>query len=426
MHRRQPGNPAIAALALLNVVLWLVFVTLPDDVASLYAFQYAAEVCSSTAVILIAMALVLSARLRFLERHFGGLDKMYQTHKHLAVLAFVLLAVHFVTIPDSGLLIVGKPLGMLALVGLVGLALLTVAPRLPLISRLLHLPYHRWRITHKLLGLFFVAGVAHYLHVGALSTGTVPGRYMLLLAVVGIAAYAYKQLLARFLEPYRPHVVEQVKRLNGTTVEVCLRPSDRKVDFKAGQFVFVRFTGDRHLHEAHPFTVSSSPREELVRLTIKASGDWTRYLVRNLKPDTAAAVYGGFGMFDYKAGGRDQLWIAGGIGVTPFLSWIRELDGRPGVNVDFFWAVRGAEDAVFLDEFRAVAEKHDNLHVFVRYGAQDGNLSVDQIDETVGGNLAQKHIYMCGPIRMMEAFAARFRRLGVPAAQIHYEEFNFR
>ncbi len=426
MGRRQPGNLVIAALALLNVALWLAFVPLPDDVASLYAFQYAAEICSSTAVILIALALVLSARPRFLERYFGGLDKMYQTHKQLAVLAFLLLAVHFVTIPDSGLLNVGKPLGMLALVGLVVLALLTVAPRLPLISRLLHLPYHRWRITHKLLGLFFVVGIAHYLHVGTLSTGTLPGRYMMLFAFVGIAAYATKQLLAPFLEPYRPHVVEQVNRLNGTTVEVSLKPTGKKVDFQAGQFVFVRVTGDRHLREAHPFTVSSSPGEELVRLTIKASGDWTRYLVRNLKPGTAAAVYGGFGMFDYKAAGGHQLWIAGGIGVTPFLSWIRDLEGRPGVDVDFFWGVHSIEDALFLHEFQAVAAKHDNFRVFVRYTVQDGSLSADQITEMASGNLAQKHVYMCGPIGMMEAFAARFRRLGVPAAQIHYEEFNFR
>ena len=427
MHKRQPGNLVITGLVLLNVVLWLACVPLPNDVASPYALSYGAEVFSSTAVILIALALVLSARPRFLEPYFGGLDKMYQTHKQLAVLAFLLLAAHFVLIPDSGLPIVGKPLGVVALVGLIVLALITVAPRLPLISRILYLPYHRWRISHKFLGLFFVIGVAHYLHVDTLSAQTLPGHYMLVFAFIGMLAYGYKQLLARFLEPYRPYVVETVNRLNGTCVEVSLKPTGRRLDFKAGQFVFVYFAGDPRLREPHPFTVSSSPREDSLRLTIKAAGDWTHHLVRYLKPGSATAVYGGFGMFDYKAGGADQIWIAGGIGVTPFLSWIRDLvGGRPGVYVDFFWGVRSAEDAVFLDEFKAVAERHDNFRVFARYAVRDGSMSVDQIVETTRGNLADKHIYMCGPIGMMESFAARLKRMGVPAGQIRYEEFNFR
>lgn len=425
MQVRHRGKLVIIGLALLNVVLWLVMLPLPA-LDSPYVLYFTAEVFASTAVILIACALVLIARFTFLEPYFGGLDRMYQAHKQLAMTAFLLLVAHFLLIPDSEVTALGKSLGVLAMVGILILVLITIAPRVPVISRLLHLPYHRWRIAHKFLGLFFIVGVVHHVTAGPISAQTVPGLYMMAFALVGVAAYVYKQVLARWLEPYRPHVVEKVQLLNGTCVEVTLRPIAQRVDYQAGQFVFVYFADDPNLREPHPFTVSSAPREETLRLTIKGSGDWTRHLLRHLKAGAAAAVHGGFGMFNYKDGGRHQVWLAGGIGVTPFLSWLRDLDGRPAVDVDFFWGVHSEEDAIFVHEFQAAAQAHDNFRLHLRYAVREGNWSVDEIAERAGGNLTDRHIYMCGPIGMMEALAAQFRRLGVPADQIRYEEFNFR
>jgi len=55
-----------------------------------------------------------------------------------------------------------------------------------------------------------------------------------------------------------------------------------------------------------------------------------------------------------------------------------------------------------------------------------GRLTIDDIARTVPGNIAGKHIYMCGPLAMLEAFKKEFRRIGVPPHAIHYEEFSFR
>lgn len=425
MRKQQIGKLVVVGLALLNVILWLVMLPLPA-LDSLYALYFAAEVFASTAVILIACALVLITRVAFLEPYFGGLDRMYQAHKQLAMTAFLLLVAHFLLIPDSEVTALGKSLGVLAMVGTLILVLVTIAPRVPVVSRLLHLPYHRWRISHKLLGLFFIIGVVHHVTAGPISARTVPGLYMMAFAGVGVLAYGYKQILARWLEPYRPHVVERVHRLNGTCVEVTLRPTAQRIQHRPGQFVFVYFADDPALREPHPFTVSSAPREEHLRLTIKGSGDWTRYLVHHLKPGAMAAVHGGFGTFDYRDGGQHQVWLAGGIGVTPFLSWLRDLDGRPKVDVHFFWGVHSEEDAVFRHEFETVAQTHDNFRVHIRYAVRDGNWSADEIAQRIGGRLTDRHIFMCGPIGMMEAMTAQFRRIGVPASRIRYEEFNFR
>jgi len=425
MPKKQLGNATIVAIVLLNVLLWLLFPP-PDSLTTSYNLQFVGEVFASSAMILISITIFLSTKPRFLEAYFGGLDQMYQTHKQAAMLAFFLLIGHFFIIPDSGELVIGKPLGMLAFFGIVVLVFLTIAPRVPLISRFLRLPYHRWRVSHKLLGLFFMLGLVHYFLVGTISKQTVPGLYMLLFSFAGVFAYFYKQFVANRVRPHYDYVVENVRKLNGTTIEVTLTSQGEKVNFNAGQFLFVHFEGDHNLSEPHPFTVSSAPQEEKLRLSIRASGDWTRSLPKALTPGTPAKIDGCYGMFNYKTGGKEQIWIAGGIGVTPFLSWARDLNGQLDREVDFFYGVRSEADVLFWNEFQSIDNKQDNFRARLQYSSRDGHLSAKQVAQLSSGSIADKDIYMCGPIAMVEGFSNSFKKMGVPASQIHYEEFNFR
>jgi len=195
---------------------------------------------------------------------------------------------------------------------------------------------------------------------------------------------------------------------------------------RAGQFLFVRFPGERRLNESHPFTISSAPREDVLRLTVKASGDFTRALFSDLKPGAEAVVEGAYGLFDYKTGGPKQIWIAGGIGLTPFLSFIRDMDGDLDRDVDFYYTVRTKEEALFLDEIEAAARKNPRLKPHLRFSATDGSLTMDHILADAGGDVKGHHVYMCGPLPMVQAFEKKFLALGMPREAIHFEEFNFR
>lgn len=427
MRTIKSGNAAVIGLALLNVVLWLVlppnpeWLSAPEEIA-----ETIGEIFSSTAMILMAIAIFLSTRPRWLEKQFGGLDKMYQTHRQVAIVALLLLLAHFFVIPASGVGGIGLTFGKLALFGIIFIVLLTLAPRIPLISRWLNLTYDKWRIVHKLIGVFFIFGFLHFLMVEPISLGTIPGIYMVAFSVLGMAAYAYKLLIAGFLRPVKEYVVEQVNHLNGTCVEVVLKPAGAPIPYQAGQFMFVHFEGDRTLREPHPFTISSSPREKQLRLSIRASGDWTSYLYKNLKAGTKAKISGGHGMFNYKTGGPEQIWIAGGIGITPFTSWVRDLEDDCAHRVDFFYGIRHEADALFWDEFETAAAKHDNLNVHLHLSNTDGRLTADHIAAQTAGAITSKYIYLCGPSAMTEGLARAFQKMGVPAAQIHYEEFNFR
>ena len=131
-------------------------------------------------------------------------------------------------------------------------------------------------------------------------------------------------------------------------------------------------------------------------------------------------------MFDYKTGGPKQIWVAGGIGLTPFLSFIRDMDGNLAHDVDFYYTVRHPEEALFLDEIKAAAEKNPRLKTYIRFSATEGSLTVEDIVRNTNGNLSDYHIYLCGPLPMIQAFEKQFLSLGVPKSNIHYEEFNLR
>jgi predicted ferric reductase len=180
------------------------------------------------------------------------------------------------------------------------------------------------------------------------------------------------------------------------------------------------------LNESHPFTISSAPSEETLRLTIKASGNFTRDLFSQLKAGTEALVEGPYGMFDYKTGGPQQIWIAGGIGLTPFLSFVRDIHGNLDYDVDLYYTVRHPEEAIFLDELEAVHKKNPRLKVHIRFSAKDGSLTIDDIVRDAGGDVKDRHVYLCGPLPMTMAFEKKFLDLGLPKAQLHFEEFNFR
>ena len=427
MQKKHLGNIVIAGLVVVNVVLYLLFPP-PDNGEASFPFQLGAEILSSSAMVLISIAIVLANRPRFLESFFGGLDKMYKSHKTAALTAIILLFCHFFIIPlKSDPYSPGRLLGKTALIGFSILILLTLAPRIPIINGYIRLAYHHWKWTHKFVGLFLIVGFIHMLNVENVSeSAAIPNMYWNVIVYIGMAAYLYKELIAPFVRRPLAYVVAAAKKLNATTLEITLKPKGQRPRQTAGQFLFVSFPGDKTLAEVHPFTISSSPKEAALRVSVKASGDWTTHLYGNLRDGADARVEACFGMFNYKTGGQKQIWIAGGIGVTPFLSWVRDLGGEPTHEIDFFYTVRADADALFADEFTAAAQKYKNFRATINVSSKNGSLTADKIVATLTGNVAERHVYLCGPLPMTEAFRKQFMAKGVPRGNIHFEEFNFR
>jgi predicted ferric reductase len=424
--KKNLGNIIIVVLTALTVVVWLAFPPAREGVEN-YERYVAGMTLGSVTIALMSFSLFISTRPRWAEPYFGGLDKMYQTHRRTSTSAFLLMFVHLLTVPIHIFdLALGNYLAIIAFLGFVAIVLPTLAPRIPFLNKLTGNTYEGWKRLHGVIGIFFILGYLHSITVNAPTT-KIAINWNQIFVFLGIGSYLYTEVIGRFLKKYVRYTVEAVKHPNGSTTEVTLRPKKDSIRHAhAGQFLFVRFLGDKGLNESHPFTISSSPAEGVLRVTIKACGDFTRHLFENLKEGMEAIVEGAYGMFNYKTGGHKQIWVAGGIGITPFLSFIRDLETDLSHDVHFYYTVRHAEEAVFVDEIENIVKKHPLLKCHIRFSAVHGSLSVDQIVQDAGGDISSHHVYMCGPLPMVQAFEQKFLEKGVSQGNIHYEEFNFR
>ena len=425
--KKNLGNITIIALAILNVIVWFVFPPINDGRAN-FARQYAGEILGSNNIILMACSLFLSTRPKWAEKYFGGLDKMYLTHRNTGTAAFLLIFAHVLTVPitTTGWAL-GNYLAVIAFAGIVIIVMITLAPRIPFLNKLTGGDYDDWKKLKGFIGIFFILAFFHALTIPNPLHALVAITWVQIFFVIGTVSYLYTEVFGGLFKKYMPYSVEAIKHPNNSITEVTLRAKNAPIQkYHAGQFLFVRFPSDKTLNESHPFTISSAPHENVLRVTIKASGDFTRHLLENLKAGADAIVEGAHGMFNYKTGGQKQIWVAGGIGLTPFLSFIRDMNGNLNHDVDFYYTVRHREEAIFVEEIEEAAKKNPRLKAHIRFSSTDGSLTIEDIIKNAGGNIRDHHVYMCGPLPMVQAFEKKFLAAGVPANSIHYEEFNFR
>ena len=427
MKQSNIGNLAIIALVILNIVVWLVFSPI-DDGRPQFLRQHAGETIGSNNIVLMAVSLFLSTRPKWAEKYFGGLDKMYMTHRHTGTAAFLLIFAHVLTVPitTTGWAL-GNYLGVIAFTGIVTIVLITLAPRIPFLNKLTGSDYEDWKKLKRYIGIFFILGFIHSLTIPNTLDARIAITWTMIFFIIGTVSYLYTEIFGGIFKQYLPYNVEAVKHPNNSSTEVTMRAKKEPIKkHRAGQFLFVRFPRDKMLNESHPFTISSAPSEDVLRLTIKASGNFTRDLFSYLKEGTDATIEGPYGMFDYKTGGLKQIWIAGGIGLTPFLSFVRDMDGSLAHDVDLYYTVRHPEEAIFVDELEVADARNPRLKVHIRYSAKDGSLRIEDIIKNAEGDIRSYHVYMCGPLPMTMAFEKKFLELGVPKENLHYEEFNFR
>ena len=221
------------------------------------------------------------------------------------------------------------------------LALLATRPMI-LTERFIHRTaggYERWRMLHRTTGVFLAMGFAHGLLDGTAFDDSPVLRWpYTVVGGIGLAFYVYRELLARHFSALHDYQVSEVREIAPGLTEITMVPLGRNLNFKPGQFAMFAIEAKDGWHR-HPFTIASAPSESAVRITVKALGDWTGGIHELLRPGMPAVLGGPHGRFNHQKGGARQVWIAGGVGVTPFLSWLRGLAEHPvRGKVDFYYA----------------------------------------------------------------------------------------
>ncbi len=468
MTFRKGVCAVLAVLAVYAAIYWyhVITVGLPFDAKLSYFVGSCAAIC-------MVMGIMLSARPRAVEGSFGGLDKMYKLHKYLGVAALLLFIAHFATVPgggpdedetatpavsienaatpsasaengttstvssESGATSTatleapapteesgeegGLPIDILGLVAMIGFTLLIIVT----LNR--KFPYHRWITTHRFMGLFFIVVSAHIFLAlyedSAIALFSAPGVVLALLLLAGLVAFGYKQIVYPKKEKHRFELVA-VNRLERAT-EVVLKPKSRMFSFEPGQFAFITIDADG-FKEAHPFTISSGSTEDGLRFTMKTLGDYTRRVRNDLTAGADVEIEGPYGRFNPMRGGEKQVWVAGGIGITPFLSVMRTIKPGHGKTIRFYYCVRTEREALFFDELETRAAEIGGVSIS-RFDSDVGALlDADAIKNDVGEAIGDWNFYFCGPKPMTVAISKGLIEQGVSARRIHKEEFEFR
>lgn len=408
---------ALGGTFALNALFWglaLTFARIP------LTQRIAAEFLSTSAMLIMSTNLLLVTRARPFEDFFGGLDKVFTSHRLNGLTAVALLSTHFLVMPKSPGWVPSKLVGYPTLAFLVIAVLIAIAPRAPW-RKLVPLRYQDWKLLHRTQGLLVAAGVTHSLlaHPTVLSLPLMR-LWVYGVASLGLAAYVFRETVEPLLLARHRYRVGEPVHVGDGVIEIPLEPESRPIAHLPGQFAFVRFDGGP-TSEQHPFTISIAPSDGRLRFSVKSSGDYTRALQDHLASGSSARVEGPYGRFGFRPGGPRQLWLAGGIGITPFLAFLPAVE--PDRDIRFIWTVHTAADAIYLDEIARTLALRPRVQFTLHPTETEGRLSLTDLHLDGPEELS---VYICGPVPMRDAFVVQLRAMGISRSRIHYEEFSLR
>lgn len=414
---RYFGLILIAAACLVPVV-WYVPLAASRDPVALFS-QY----LGSAALVLMGLNQFIATRMPGLETVFGPLDRIYVLHKWLGVIAMVAIGLHDIIDAEMNGLRGGPLAGIAEDIGeisLYGLLILVLA------SVITFIPYHLWKWSHRLIGIFFALGAFHFFFIEKPFSNAEPlGLYISAFCLLGLVSYAWMSVLRPMAPRGHGYTVSSVKHLGGLT-EVELTPRGRGLKHKPGQFAFLSVSASG-LSEEHPFTLSSAPRQDRVlRFSIKDLGDYTRRFRDRIEQGMDATVSGPFGHFTMPSGRDPQIWVGAGIGITPFLALAEHLKQREAGQVKLYYCVRERDDIPYAVELEKIAEAVVNLEVIIVNSAEGVRLTPGRIASDLGGELGQAHVFFCGPVAMRKALKSGLVLKGMRASRFHFEEFEMR
>ncbi|MDG1234962.1 MAG: PDR/VanB family oxidoreductase [Amylibacter sp.] len=206
---------------------------------------------------------------------------------------------------------------------------------------------------------------------------------------------------------------ELVTRFEFTPVDGRLLPT-----FSGGAHTVVELE-DGDLTRRNPYSLMSDPFDQ-TSYTISVRRDdegrgGSLYLHKNIKVGDEITISNPVNLFSLDLRARKHLMIAGGIGITPFLAQIKQLD-RAHENWELHYSCRSKALGSYVNYLTST---HPNdVHVYY-----DDDKQMIDLDNLLDGQPLGTHIYVCGPKGMIDWVRGKAADMGWPREAIHYEEF---
>jgi ferredoxin-NADP reductase len=206
-------------------------------------------------------------------------------------------------------------------------------------------------------------------------------------------------------------------------------PEDgEEIPYAPGQFMLL--TLESGVKRA--YSIASAPREGELEFAIKnVGGEFTSNLPA-LKEGDKINVEGPLGPLAYDTCGEYVL-IAGGVGITPMLSILRDRDGKSEcAHATLFYSARNKAGLAYFEELVEIDSRNSNLKsvfTLTRENPEGWEYETGHVD---GGMLKKylsdfpkKRYFVCGPMRMVDSFREiLLKELGVPEENCTFEGWN--
>jgi len=220
-------------------------------------------------------------------------------------------------------------------------------------------------------------------------------------------------------------------------ITMRLTPVDgRKLSFAPGQFAMLCFPEEADpQRKCRAYSISSAPQvTDYIEITIKIVKEWTTRMT-STPVGTKLQVKMPFGRFVLDPACKDHVFIAGGVGITPFAAMSSHLAAtKPdGVKATLFYSAKTPATLIFRKKFEDIARQWPGLKLAFtitdkEYAGTDwnghrGRLDAEFIKATLGG-IEGKKFYLCGSAAMMGGIEETLEAAGVAKENIHTEKFG--
>jgi ferredoxin-NADP reductase len=181
------------------------------------------------------------------------------------------------------------------------------------------------------------------------------------------------------------------------------------------------------------FTISSSPLDtQYLRIITKVIQSSFKMTLFSLKPGEEVSFYGPNGIFYLHEDEADIVLLAGGIGMTPFISMLEYASAKNlQNNISLFVAFSKPDEMIFFDTLTQISNTHQNIKIIytitkpeqTSWNGENGRISVELIQKYISDS-KKPFYYVTGPPPMVEATVKMVEQMGLSEERILQEHFS--
>jgi len=225
-------------------------------------------------------------------------------------------------------------------------------------------------------------------------------------------AKKYKSELISIINPFKGIYTLEFKSLGS------------KYKYHPGQFLHIAiepdYDGTSQWPDSRCFSMQSNPEEETLKITYAVKGGFTKEMEQNLKVGSEVWLKLPYGdLFTQPHNKTNTIFIAGGTGITPFLSLFTHKSFNEYINPKIYLGFRTKDHNIYQD----VLDHSCNSNPFVKLYHEDTDGVID-IEEIFLNNGFQSNYFISGPPVMIKAFKNTLIKKGVLASNVLTDDWE--